>query len=125
MLQVCAHRTRYPDPDLCLPARAKEAYTDAAGGTSLTLGAGCGAILDGWWSYIAWSSFINGEGTARGGRRVRNKLSALELVGPLHIVSGAYSDIRGKPLRIYVDNGGSVEIWKKGYSTSCELSTFW
>ena len=51
------------------------------------------------------------------------KLSPLELVGPLAVVCGGYTMLRGQPLKIYVDNAGSVEIWKKGYSTSCALST--
>ena len=38
-------------------------------------------------------------------------------------MSGAADKVRGKPLKIMVDNAGSVAIWKKGYSTSCELSS--
>ena len=123
MLQVCANRTKYTDPDTCLPAWSLEAYTDAAGGTNLTMGSGCGALLGSWWSYIPWSPYINGQGTARGGKRVGRKLSALELVGPLLVVSGAPHKVRGHPVMIFVDNCGSVKIWRKGYSTSCELST--
>ena len=57
------------------------------------------------------------------GKQVRRKLSALELVGPLAIVCGVPDKVRGKALRVHVDNIGSVEIWKKGYSTTCELSS--
>ena len=122
-LQVCSKSSKYLDPDACLPAWALQGFTDAAGGTSLSLGSGCGALVGNWWSYIAWSDFINGDGEAEGGKRVGRKLSALELVGPLLIVSGGHEMVRGQPLKVFVDNAGSVEIWKKGYSTSCELSS--
>ena len=44
-------------------------------------------------------------------------------MGPLELVCGAPDRVRGQPVRILVDNSGSVAIWKKGYSTSCELSS--
>jgi hypothetical protein len=50
-------------------------------------------------------------------------MSALELVGPLICVSADQENCRGKPVRIWVDNAGSVAIWKKGYSTRCGLCT--
>ena len=55
--------------------------------------------------------------------RLGTKLSALELVGPLALVCGCPEKVRGKPLKIFVDNSGSVAIWRKGYSTTCELSS--
>ena len=30
---------------------------------------------------------------------------------------------RGMPVNIWVDNAGSVQIWKKGYATTCQLSS--
>ena len=98
-------------------------------------------MLGEWWTYIPWSPAINSTGYARGGKQIARKLSALELVGPLAIVCGAPDLVRGRPLQILVDNSGrflnsktirksnwnnltgSVIIWKKGYSTSCELSS--
>ena len=50
-------------------------------------------------------------------------MSALELVGPLICVAAGYDICRGRAVRIWVDNAGSVAIWKKGYSSSCALST--
>ena len=50
-------------------------------------------------------------------------MSALELVGPLIFLASNPDACRGKPVRVWVDNAGSVFIWKKGYSTSCSLST--
>ena len=54
---------------------------------------------------------------------IGRKLSALELIGPLALIVAAPDKVRGKPIRIMVDNMGSVIIWQKGYSTSCELSS--
>ena len=123
MLVMCARRTQYPDPDRILPCWSLIGYTDAAGGTSLTIGSGCGAVLQDWWIYIPWSEFINRGGMTSSGRQVARKLSALELVAPLALLCGAPDKVRGKPLKIMVDNIGSVCIWRKGYSTSCELSS--
>ena len=91
--------------------------------TNLLLGSGCGAVLEEWWIYLPWSNTINGQETTRSGRRVGRKLSALELVAPLAILCGAPDKVRGRALRIMVDNAGSVAIWRKGYSTKCELSS--
>ena len=50
-------------------------------------------------------------------------MSELELVGPLLVVSAGYSWCRNAAIKIWVDNAGSVFIWKKGYSSSCPYST--
>jgi hypothetical protein len=47
----------------------------------------------------------------------------LELVGPLVIVAAAPELCRRQPVRVWVDNAGSVRIWEKGYSSSCGLCT--
>ena len=52
MVMVCANQSKYPDPDASLPIWALDSYTDAAGGTTLCMGSGCGAILEGCWTYI-------------------------------------------------------------------------
>ena len=123
MISVCGGRTKYPNPDATLPAWSLEAYTDAAGGTSASLGAGCGVVVGSWWAYLPWPYIINNGGTDEGGKQFARKLSALELVGPLVVVCGAPNEVRGKPVKIYVDNAGSVGIYEKGYSTSCSLSS--
>ena len=123
MVTLSSKRSKYPDPDECLPAWSLIGYTDAAGGTTLTPGSGCGAVLEEWWTYVPWSPVINGEGRMETGKRIGRKLTALELVGPLALVCGAPDKVRGKPVRIMVDNAGSVAIWQKGYSTSCVLSS--
>ena len=123
MVSMCSNKAPYPDPDECLPCWALAGYTDAAGGSSLTLGSGCGAVLGEWWTYIPWTETINGEAKTESGRKIGRKLSALELVGPLALLAGNPEKVRGKALRIMVDNAGSVAIWRKGYSTSCVLSS--
>ncbi len=52
-----------------------------------------------------------------------HRLSALELVGPLVCVAAGAHLCRGQPVNIWVDNAGSVQIWKKGYATTCQLSS--
>ena len=84
---------------------------------------GSGVIVDNWWTYLPWSDIINHGGVDNRGKRLRSKLSALELVGPLLVVCCNTEELRGKPIQVHVDNSGSVEIWRKGYSSSCDLST--
>ncbi|MBM3939039.1 MAG: hypothetical protein FJ333_10380 [Sphingomonadales bacterium] len=104
------------------PAWALEFFTDAAGGSTATSGLGCGGLSMGWWFFLPWSRKINGP-TIFEGRRLGQKLSALELVGPLVCIAADPDRVRDKPIRIFVDNAGSVNIWRKGYSTTCSLST--
>jgi hypothetical protein len=54
-------------------------------------------------------------------KKLSRKLSALELVGPLICVAANFKYCKGQAVCIWVDNAGSVKIWEKGYSTSCEL----
>ena len=66
---------------------------------------------------------INCGNRAADGKRLGKKLSALELLGPLVVVAAAPEICRGQPVRVWVDNAGSVRIWEKGYSSSCRLCT--
>ena len=47
----------------------------------------------------------------------------MELVGPLVALVVFARQCRLQPVRIWVDNAGSVRIWNKGYSSFCRLST--
>ena len=123
MLQVCNGRGSLPNPDLALPPWAVDVYTDSAGGSTLSVGHGAGAVTTEWWAYIPWSKSINLGKTCSNGRSLARVMSALELVGPLLALASGYSWCRNMPVRIHVDNAGSVFIWKKGYSTRCDLST--
>ena len=104
------------------PAWAREFFTDAAGGSTSYLGAGCGGVSGDWWFYLPWGRKIN-TGVSYRGRRLAGKMSALELVGPLVCVCADPDMVRCRAIRIWVDNIGSVRIWRKGYSNSCSLST--
>lgn len=127
MIQVCSGRVKIPDPDMRPPAWALDMYTDASGGgfghDGRRTGRGVGALTKGWWAYVPWSSTICRGPLGEDGRRLNRKMSALELVGPLLVISAGFSLCKGKPVRVWVDNAGSVGIWKKGYSTTCGLST--
>lgn len=125
MLRICSGRVSIPNPDLKLPAWSLQFSTDAAGGglgsNGLRCGKGVGAVGPNWWAYIPWSRKICIGPTMPDGRRLNRKMSALELVGPLLVVSSAFATIKNNPVKIWVDNAGSVAIWRKGYSTSCRL----
>jgi len=108
--------------DLVPPLWHIDFYTDAAGGTMESPSRGSGGLAVGFWYYLPWPIGINCGETRIGGKKVGRKLSALELVGPLVCVAAAFEKCRGKNARIWVDNMGSVLIWRKGYSTRCPLS---
>jgi len=86
-------------------------------------GKGTGGVLGDWWFYYPWAKRIASGGWRIDGMKVGRKLSALELIGPLIVVVAARHIIKGGAVKIWVDNAGSVAIWKKGYSTSCGLSS--
>ena len=123
LLRLCSGRGKLIDPDKRLPPWAINVYTDAAGGSMETKGLGVGAVTKGWWAYIPWSRTINLCKPTRDGKAVGRAMSALELVGPLLVVSGGYNWTKNRPINIWVDNAASVFIWEKGYSRSCPLST--
>ena len=123
ILRVCSGRAAIPDLDEWLPAWALDVYTDAAGGSCSTPGLGCGAVAQGFWAYLPWSHAINSGRVTATGRRLDRAMSALELVGPLLTMVAGHRRWRGHCIRFWVDNSGSVGIWRKGYSTCCPLST--
>ena len=122
MLRMCSGKSALPDPDSGLPPWAINVYTDSAGG-SREGKRGAGAVCSFWWAFLPWSNKINKGGKAASGKSLARMMSALELVGPLITISSGYSWCRNNPVRIWVDNAGSVFIWKKGYSSSCLLSS--
>ena len=122
VLNATAGLASIPAVGVKAPAWAREFFTDAAGGSSSYVGAGCGGVSEDWWFYLPWGRKIN-TGVSYRGRRLAGKMSALELVGPLMCVCGEPDLVRRRAIRIWVDNIGSVRIWRKGYSGSCGLST--
>ena len=123
MLQVCSGRVSLPDPDRILPAWSLDVYTDAAGGSKDTYGLGVGVVASDFWCYVPWQWAINTGQDTGDYRRLDRIMSALELLGPLIAISSAHKYCRGLPVRCWVDNAGSVFIYKKGYSTSCAYSS--
>jgi hypothetical protein len=122
LLRVTSGWSQIPS-GLKLPAWSRDCYTDAAGGTMEAVGRGVGAVCLDWWAYMPWSRKINCGVKAGDGKKLSRKLSALELVGPLVCVAAGASWCRNQPVRVWVDNAGSVAIWRKGYSTRCGLCT--
>ena len=122
MLRLCSGRAAIPNPAVSLPPWTLEIYTDAAGGTWRSLGQGVGAVTSSWWVYAPWSAAINHGRPTGDGRKLDRVMSALELVGPLLGLCAAAKHCRNFAVRFWVDNAGSVFIFKKGYSTSCPLS---
>ena len=123
MIITCSGGCRIPRPEGPLPVWALQAFTDAAGGSMSAGGRGTGGVCGSWWFFVPWSRRINCGARAEDGKKLARKLSALELVGPLVVLAAGYQWCRGKDLKIWVDNAGSVLIWKKGYSTRCGLCT--
>lgn len=122
-LQVCSGRVDIPRLPGARSAGALNAYTDAAGGTCEAVGRGTGGVLGDWWYYIPWAKRINAGGWRVDGKKVGRKLSALELVGPLVVIAAAHAQCRGQTVQVWVDNAGSVEVFRKGYSRNCRLCT--
>ena len=84
---------------------------------------GCGGVSSQWWFMCPWPEGVNSGRTRADGKKLGRKLSALELVGPLLCLLGAPELCRNKPVRIRVDNSGSVAIYAKGYSMRCWVSS--
>jgi len=104
-----------------MPAWTIEVFTDAAGGSTESTGRGSGGVSGDWWYYVPWPRKINTGVKAADGKKLSRKLSALELVGPLIAVAAGADRCASQPVRVWVDNAGSVAIWKKGYSMRCQL----
>jgi len=122
LLKATSEGAGIPAPARLLPPWALDAFTDAAGGALDGSSRGAGGVVGDWWFHVLWPHRINSGAMAADGRSLARKMSALELVGPLICVAAAPNKCRGQPLRIWVDNAGSVRIWAKGYSTRCALS---
>jgi hypothetical protein len=123
MLKATTGLATIPPPANRFPAWTLEFYTDAAGGSLQSVGHGTGGIRDDFWFMVPWGRKINSGSRHKDGRRLSRKLSALELVGPLICIAADFDSCRGRPARIWVDNSGAVGIWRKGYSTRCQLCT--
>ncbi len=99
-LRVCSGRVDIPRPVGRAATGALNAYTDAAGGSCEAVGRGTGGVMGSWWYYIPWAKRINAGGWKVDGKKVGRKLSALELAGPLIVVTAAHKICRGQALNI-------------------------
>jgi hypothetical protein len=122
LLQACPGWITIPKEIPHMPW-AFQVYTDAAAGSLDRLGAGTGGVCGTWWFYASWPKKINAGGWRVDGKKVGRKLSVLELVGPLAVIAAGCDKFAGVHVTFWVDNAGSVAIWKKGYSTRCRLSS--
>jgi hypothetical protein len=124
MLLTCSKRCTIPAP-YHLPPWAVDCYTDAAGGSLEGAGRGVGAVIPDldWWGFLPWTRDLNAGRLQCEGKKIARKMSALELLGPLLVLAAGARQVRGLELRIWVDNIGSCNIWRHGYSNTCRLST--
>ena len=121
-LPAFSGRAPIPDPEVAIPMTALQGFTDAAGGSLDSFGNGIGAFLPpSTWAYVPFGFRINGPGVDETGKKLCRKMSAWELAGPLLLLCSMADELFGKQLIIWVDNSGSVMMFKKGYSTKCNL----
>lgn len=124
MMPFCGRRTVLPDPCYRLPPSTARGHTDAAGGSTVHVGYGVGAVLgEQWWTYIPWGEAINKGRMYVDGTRLDCKMSAWELLGPLLLLCAGRDHVENRSLVVPVDNQGSVSIYGKGWCTSCMLCT--
>ena len=115
-------KTKLMDPDRKPMSTALKAHTDAAGGSLHSCGRGVGmAIFPSTWAVLEYGDVINSGQPAYDGKDLACKMSVWELVGPLMVLTCAPDSVRGRQVITYVDNAGSVQIYKKGWSTKCNL----
>ena len=124
ILPICSGNLPIPDVHSHLPPWCIEVYTDSAGGSfNSKYWHGAGVVTVNFWAFVPWTFKINSGGMASDGKAFSRKMSMLELVGPLLTMVTGYQWCRGNPVRIWVDNMGSVCIFKKGYTSSCRYAT--
>ena len=123
LLPACSGRVPIPNLSECVPPGVKEFFTDAAGGSFSEKWHGLGAVGPGCWAYVPWPrSYHDGKRSVEG-RQLGRKLTYLELLGPLLVLASAPDLCLRQDIRVWVDNAGAVQIFKKGYSVTCSLST--
>ncbi len=123
LLLTCNNRMAIPETLQISPAWALNVFCDAAGGSLDSPGRGSGGVCGPIWYYHQWHPSINGGIKKWDGKKVSRKLTALELMGPLIFLCCSPDAFRRQPVDFWIDNAGSVAVWKKGYSPHCSLST--
>ena len=119
-LQASFFSSPITNPDLTRTATALQAWTDAAGGCDKAFGAGVGGVIPPFvYFYQPWPAWLNNHRKNSSGDVFSSKLSCLELLGPLITISVIPEMVVEQHLVVYVDNQGSCDIYRKGYSTKC------
>ena len=107
-------------PDPMVPSTAVEGFTDAAGGTVSQMGAGLGGLVPPHrYFYLPWPAWLNMGWPNSDGVVFASKLTCLELLGALVLLVVCADLAAGGHLRVFVDNQGAVDIFRKGHSTKC------
>ena len=122
MLPIYGTSSEIVRPELPLSPLAIPAYTDAAGG-SWKVGHGLGGVIPPKeWFYIPWPRWLNEGKPNSDGVKFDRKLCVLEMLGPLVILTIRPNMVRNKDMEVFVDNSGAVNIYAKGYSSTCVYS---
>jgi hypothetical protein len=106
LLRATSGNTAIPYPFDKPPAWAINAYTDAAGGSATNPASGSGGVMDDWWFWYPWAKRLQHGILKHEGKKISRKLSVLELIGPLIIVSANFHQCRYRPVTVWVDNFG-------------------
>ena len=123
MLLVCNGNMNIPDHSFPFPQWAVDFHTDAAGGSIIDPWRGVGMVYANGWCFLPWPRSVNAGKRSFEGKLLAKKLSFLEIMGALLVVCSAPDVCFNRPVKVWIDNIGAVQIWKKGYSSTCELST--
>ena len=108
----------HPDPKV--PSNAVEGWTDAAGGTTSHQGAGVGGLIPPfYYYYLPWPAWLNLKKANTEGVVFSSKLTCLELLGGLVLLVTCGEVAAGGHLRVFIDNQGAVDVFRKGHSTKC------
>ena len=112
------------NPDRGAPSTAVEGFCDAAGGKNTSIGAGVGGLVPPFrYFYLPWPRWLNLGMPNSEGVVFAHKLSCLELLGALITLTIGVDLAAGGHLRVYVDNQGAVDIYRKGHSTACHYTS--
>ena len=104
MMPFCGRRTLLPDLSFCLPPWTLKSHTDAAGGSRVHVGYGVGAVMgENWWYYLPWGQAIYKGVLYTDGKRLDSKMSALEFLGPLLVLTAGVDLFWDKTLVIPVE----------------------
>jgi len=112
-----------PDTISGIPPWAVPVFCDAASGSNCSAARGSGGVCGPLWYFHQWAAGINSGRLKWDEKKIGRKLTALELIGPLIFISTAPAAFRRTHAVFWIDNAGSVAVWKKGYSPHCSMSS--